>query len=100
MFRLLRLLSSRRRTTSRADTTSETPSLSSDPFAFYEAREPSPQNALDLFKGRWSSAIPGYGMGTAELFNDARIEWFLAQYGDVCGKRILELGPLEAGHTF
>ena len=70
------------------------------PFTFYEKRPPSPVNAFDLFAGRWSSNIPGYGYGKVGLFNDPRITWFLEKFGDVKGRRILELGPLEAGHTY
>jgi methyltransferase family protein len=69
------------------------------PFTHYEPRPPAPGNALDLFAGRWSANIPGHGYGTAPLFSDHRITWFLDKVGDVTGRRILELGPLEGGHT-
>ena len=65
---------------------------------------PSPQNALDLFRGDWSSAMPGeladFEAGSAPLFDDARIRWLSDQVGGFEGKRVLELGPLEAGHTY
>jgi hypothetical protein len=70
------------------------------PFAFYESRAPSAENALDLFKGQWTSAIPGQGYGTTQLFEDPRLDWFVGHLGDLRGKRILELGPLEGGHTY
>jgi hypothetical protein len=70
------------------------------PFSFYETRPPAPTNALDLFAGRWSSDIPGYpGYGAADHFNAPLIAWFLERSGDVRGRQILELGPLEAAHT-
>ena len=37
--------------------------------------------------------------GSSELFEDARIHWMLDVLGGVKGFRVLELGPLEAGHT-
>jgi 2-polyprenyl-3-methyl-5-hydroxy-6-metoxy-1,4-benzoquinol methylase len=69
------------------------------PFTHYETRPPAAANALDLFAGRWSTDIPGHGYGSAPLFADQRIAWFLEQVGDVTGRRILELGPLEGAHT-
>lgn len=38
--------------------------------------------------------------GSASLFEDARIEWCAAQLDGFEGKSVLELGPLEAGHTY
>jgi hypothetical protein len=70
------------------------------PFTSYEARPPSPSNAFDLFAGRWTSQIPGYGYGSVPIFSDPRLAWFLEELGDVKGHRILELGPLEGGHTY
>lgn len=66
---------------------------------------PSPQNALDIFQGEWSSILPEpfkyLKAGTAALlFEDARIKWFADEVGGVANKTILELGPLEAGHTY
>jgi SAM-dependent methyltransferase len=61
---------------------------------------PSAARGFALFDGEWSSDIPGYGLGHAALFDDERITWFLQQCGGVAGKRVLELGPLEAGHTY
>jgi len=74
--------------------------LLESPFSFYETRPPSAINALDLFARRWSSDIPGYpGYGAADHFNSPLIAWFLERSGDVRGRHILELGPLEAAHT-
>ena len=39
------------------------------------------------------------GPGSTPLFADHRIVWLLRQLGDIRGWRVLELGPLEAGHT-
>jgi glycosyltransferase involved in cell wall biosynthesis/SAM-dependent methyltransferase len=61
---------------------------------------PNGQLAFKLFEGEWSSIVPGYGGGRSDLFNDLRIKWFEAQCGGFQGKRILELGPLEGGHTY
>jgi Methyltransferase domain len=69
----------------------------------YLKAAPSPQNALDIFKGEWSSKMPASSdlqAGEAGLFEDARIDWTLAQFGGCAGKQVLELGPLEGGHTY
>lgn len=67
----------------------------------YESRIPSPQTALDLFHGEWTSTVPVDGIsGTdAVLFADGRITWLIDEVGPLAGKRVLELGPLEAAHT-
>jgi len=69
----------------------------------YVREAPSPQLAVDIFKGEWSSALPeglGVEAGGVTLFADGRISWLLDQTGDLTGRRVLELGPLEAGHTY
>lgn len=70
----------------------------------YVTSAPSPQNVLDIFKGDWSSKLPGeladLRAGSLPLFEDGRIEWFVDQLGGVQGKTVLELGPLEAGHSY
>ncbi len=70
----------------------------------YFMSAPHPQNTLDIFKGEWASEIPGiHGdlkSGSIQLFNDPRIEWYMEQLGGIQGKTVLELGPLEAGHTY
>lgn len=70
----------------------------------YCMQPPGPQQVLDIFKGEWSSAMPaGSGLqtqpGRAPLFEDDRVTWAVAQAGGVRGKRILEIGPLEGGHS-
>jgi hypothetical protein len=72
-----------------------------EPKTVYSALEPDDANALTLFAGSWSSRLPGRdGPGHAELFTDPRIEWLAERVGSLEGLEILELGPLEAGHTF
>jgi len=70
----------------------------------YVQGAPSDQNALDIFKGEWSSQLPGawkeLKAGTITLFDDARIVWAADQLGGFRGQRIIELGPLEAGHSY
>lgn len=70
----------------------------------YITSAPSPQQALDIFKGEWSSNLPEpfaeLQAGSAQLFEDARIEWCATQFNGFEGKTVLELGPLEAGHTY
>jgi Protein of unknown function (DUF1698) len=65
---------------------------------------PSIQNALNIFRGEWASKLPGDSSipeaGVTPLFEDARIIWAIEQLGGVRDKNILELGPLEAGHSY
>jgi hypothetical protein len=73
---------------------------SGDILDAYVSESPSAERAFGLFAGEWSSEIPGYGFGQAKLFDDYRIRWVEEQCGGLKGKRILELGPLEGGHTY
>jgi hypothetical protein len=70
----------------------------------YETTAPSPQHALDLFKGEWASQLPaafsGHRAGAMPLFEDRRLAWAFEHLGDVSGAQVLELGPLEGGHTW
>ena len=68
----------------------------------YTAQAPDPQVTLDLFRGEWSSRIPlaFASTGHAALFNDERITWLINQDQSYRDKTALELGPLEAGHTY
>ncbi len=70
----------------------------------YVTSTPSMQNALDIFKGEWTSRLPGplaqLRAGSTPLFEDPRIEWGVTELGGVKDKAVLELGPLEAGHTY
>jgi hypothetical protein len=65
---------------------------------------PSPQTALDIFKGSWISRMPGefaiYEAGATPLFDDGRIPLSVQYLGPVEGKRVLDLGPLEGGQAY
>lgn len=67
----------------------------------YVPGAPSSRSLIDLFACEWVSAVPGVGAdtGSVPLFDDARIPWIVEQLGGIDGHRILELGPLEGGHT-
>ncbi|MGB8688946.1 MAG: class I SAM-dependent methyltransferase [Microcoleus sp.] len=71
---------------------------------YYVKSAPSVQNTLDIFQGEWASKLPGdlslLNAGQSGLFEDGRITWAIEQLGGVTGQTILELGPLEAGHTY
>jgi hypothetical protein len=68
----------------------------------YVAKAPSAQNAVDIFAGEWSSSLPLADVAASgiPLFQDGRVEWALEQLGGVSGRSVLELGPLEGGHTY
>jgi len=65
---------------------------------------PADVNAIALFQDQWSSILPNSagveGPGRIPLFEDNRISWLLAELVDIRGWTVLELGPLEGGHTF
>jgi hypothetical protein len=66
---------------------------------------PSNQAVADLFAGEWSSAFPpemgiATAPGHARLFEDARIRWMESTLGPVQGMDVLEIGPLEAAHSY
>ena len=65
---------------------------------------PSAQNALNLFKDSWVSKMPpphdNLEAGSIASFADNRIEWAEQQLGGFRDRKILELGPLEGGHTY
>ncbi|ARQ01166.1 class I SAM-dependent methyltransferase [Pseudorhodoplanes sinuspersici] len=73
----------------------------------FETRAPSHQNALDIFSGGWASdlspVLPGAISGDVPLFADTRPKAAatgLGRNGRLDGMRILELGPLEGGHSY
>lgn len=71
-------------------------------FEEYDSRLPHWQNAVDLVPG-WSSSFPaqkGVKAGKLALFSDPRIAWAIGRFGELKGKDILEIGPLEGMHTF
>jgi SAM-dependent methyltransferase len=70
----------------------------------YVRGAPSDANAVDIFKGEWWSALPGrwagVPAGNLPLFDDKRMHWAIQNLGGVTGRKVLELGPMEAGHTW
>jgi len=65
---------------------------------------PSPQNALDIFRGEWAAKFPSElglvaGGFHGDLFNDHRLDAAEERLGGFEGKSILELGPFEGYHT-
>lgn len=71
-------------------------------LAEYVTTMPSAQNAVDSVPG-WNMVLPpeaGVTAGTGFYYCDPRIEWAMAQYGSLAGATVLELGPLEASHTY
>jgi hypothetical protein len=69
----------------------------------YVRTPPSAQNAIDIFAGEWSSKLPDafdVRAGGFPLFEDPRLRWALGAIGGIDGKDVLELGPLEGGHTY
>ena len=60
---------------------------------------PMNKNAFDVFAKSWSTIFDGMTQGHFDGTRDARIVWSL-QKVNVEGFRILELGPLEAAHTW
>lgn len=70
----------------------------------YVKSAPSPQHAIDIFKGEWASRFPPpydvLNAGALATFQDGRIVWALTELGGCIGQRVLELGPLEGGHSF
>ena len=70
----------------------------------YIMKLPSNQNKLDIFKGEWSSILPSkYGLatgGNVRLFEDERIDWAKSVLGHPDFSTVLELGPLEGGHSY
>lgn len=78
-------------------------------FEKFELRYPIHQNGVDLFAGKWASDLGKVrsiiGTGTADLFaGDPRPTMAAAALGDGTGRldgmTVLELGPLEAGHSY
>lgn len=62
---------------------------------------PKNESAFELFNGQWSSDIPGIpNSGKSKLFDDQRVKWWIEKASGVTNKKILELGPLEGGHTY
>jgi len=71
----------------------------------YSSSPPTDQNILDIFNGEWASQLPSsLGLktspGFAGLFEDGRMDWAEKSFGGFQSKSCLELGPLEAGHSY
>lgn len=66
----------------------------------HDARAPSLANAIDLFAGSWTTALPGFASGRIDLTNDGRILELERLCGGFSGKRVLEIGSLEGAHTY
>jgi hypothetical protein len=67
----------------------------------YDMRPPLISNAIDIFQGEWAGGLPGFeNPNLPRFYNDPRIAYFDEQIGGFIGKTILELGPLEASHTY
>lgn len=80
--------------------------LTMSDFPNFFLQAPTAQNALDLFKGEWSTRLPDAtglvaSTGPVRACEDYRVHWFEKHIpGGYAGKRVLELGPLEAGHSY
>src|SRR5262249_23696034 len=70
----------------------------------YAPGAPSPQQSLDIFRGEWSSVLPApfcaCEAGRVPAFGDPRLKWGVERLGGVTDRRVIELGPLEGGHTW
>jgi hypothetical protein len=63
---------------------------------------PAPQNAINIFAGEWSSRFPAglaVQAGNVGLFEDPRVHALALKFDDLPQWSVLELGPLEGGHT-
>jgi hypothetical protein len=70
-------------------------------FDPYVSSAPSLQNAVDTVAG-WNTSFPPHlelKAGALATYNDPRILWAIQNFGPLEGRRVLELGPLEGGHT-
>jgi hypothetical protein len=65
---------------------------------------PTPQTAVDIFKGHWICSFPEplahLQAGNKPLFRDEKIYWMLDRINGIAGKTVLELGPLEGAHSY
>jgi hypothetical protein len=72
--------------------------------ASFATNAPTPQTAVDAVPDAWASRFPAplqhVRAGDAPLFEDPRIAWGFDRLGGVEGRTVLELGPLEGGHSY
>jgi len=63
---------------------------------------PGAQNAVNILPGWHQSFPPAVGVvaGDSAFYQDPRIAWALERYGSLENQAVLELGPLEGGHTY
>ncbi|HZY02187.1 MAG TPA: class I SAM-dependent methyltransferase, partial [Anaeromyxobacteraceae bacterium] len=69
----------------------------------FARQAPSAQATVDIFgEGAWAGRLPlpGVRSGANDNFDSHLVRWLLQEAGGVAGKRILELGPLEGGHSY
>ena len=69
----------------------------------YVGEAPSARVAVEIFRGEWSSKLPGElaaVSGTFDAFDDPRVRLAVDAVGGIDGARVLELGALEGGHTW
>ena len=70
----------------------------------YVTGAPDPRHLVDIFAGEWSSRLPppfeAIPAGPLPVFDDPRVTWAIAALGGVEGRQVLEVGPLEGGHTW
>jgi hypothetical protein len=73
----------------------------SDTFDRYVSSAPCLQNAIDAVSG-WNTAFPPrfeLKAGALATDQDPRIQWAMDCFGSLEGRHVLELGPVEGGHT-
>jgi hypothetical protein len=80
------------------------PALTTTVLDAYVSGPPSPRHAVEIFRGEWASRFPAplddVPAGRIALFEDPRLAWAIAAVGGLRGQRVLELGPLEGGHSY
>jgi SAM-dependent methyltransferase len=54
----------------------------------------------DAWASKFPAPLDGLSAGAARLFDDSRMEWAFERLGGMTGKTVLELGPLEGGHSY
>jgi hypothetical protein len=86
------------------DTAAAPPTTAPSILDSYVRGLPSPQTAIDIFAGEWAARFPPpldhVRAGSAPLFEVEHVPWGVSVLGGVTGGRVLELGPLEGGHTY